>query len=129
MRTRELAEVAPRSADHSEDLAVESNFKNAPRVGRLADEQYLIGSRSDAHRVGRSDHSLEAFASGCGAIRGMRRWIRRHIDREHAFEIALGVKHLDAMVRAIANVDVILAIDRDRVGNIKLPGTGPLRSP
>src|SRR5450432_3082883 len=103
MRTRELAEIAPRSADHSEDRAVEGNFENAPWVGRLADEQYLIWAGSDAHRVGRSDYSLEAFAGGCSAIRSARRGIGRHIDREHALESAVCIKHLDSMVRAVAN--------------------------
>jgi hypothetical protein len=63
MRTRELAETAPRSADHSEDLAVEGNFEDAPWVGRLADEQYLIRAGSDANRVWRSAYPLEAFAA------------------------------------------------------------------
>src|ERR1019366_3348739 len=129
MRTRELAEVAPRSADHSEDLAVEGNFEDAPWVGRLADEQYLIRPRSYANRVGRSDYPLEAFAGGCGAIRGAGSGIRRHIDREHTLEIAVRVKHLDAMVRAVANVDIILEVDGDRVRKVELPGAGALRSP
>jgi hypothetical protein len=42
MRTREPAEIAPRPSDHSEDLAVGGNFENAPWIGRLSDEQYLI---------------------------------------------------------------------------------------
>src|SRR6266567_4528624 len=101
MCTRELAEIAPRSADHSEDLAVEGNFEDAPWVGRLADEQYLITAGSDAHRVGRSDYPSETLARRCSAIRSARRGIRRHIDQEHPLEIAVRIKHLDAMVRAV----------------------------
>ena len=62
MRTGELAEISPRSADHAQYLAVERNLEDAPWVGRLADEQYLITAGSDANRVGRSDYPLERLS-------------------------------------------------------------------
>src|SRR5689334_811120 len=129
MRTRELAEIAPRSADHAEDLAVEANFEDAARVGRLAHEQYLIAAGSDANRVGRSHYPLETFAGRCNTIGSARRGIRRHIDREHALEIAVGIKDLDAMIRAVANIDIILDVDSDRVRQVELARAGALRSP
>ncbi len=52
-----------------------------------------------------------------GIVRG---W-RRHVDGELPQEPALGVEHLDAPVGAIADVDAIVAVDRNRVRRVELP--------
>src|SRR5579871_3830025 len=129
MRTGELPEIAPRPADHSQDLSVKGNFEDAPWVGRLPDEQYLIRTGSNANRVRCPNDSLEAFAGRCSAIRSARRRIRRHIDFKHALEVAVRIKDLDTMVRAVADINIILKVDGDRVGQIELAGPAALRSP
>ena len=45
----------------------------------------------------------------------------RGIDREHAREVAIGVEHLDAMVRAITDVDVVSQVDGIECGMSNRP--------
>ena len=54
-----------------------------------------------------------------------RREVGRDVDRELALEVAVGVEHLDAAVAAIADVDVVVAIDRDACGVLNCPGPLP----
>src|SRR5262249_42501417 len=93
------------------------------------DKQHLVWSRRDTDRVGRPDYLLEALSRRGGAIDGPRSGIGRYIDREHAFEIAIGVEDLDAPIRPVTNIDVVREIDRDRVRDYELACTLPLRSP
>ena len=48
--------------------------------------------------------------------------IGRHIDGEHPQEFAVGVEYLNAPVGAVADIDIVVAVDRDRVRQIELPG-------
>src|SRR5216684_3322560 len=129
MRTGELTEIASRPAHHAQNLAIECHLEDAAWVCRLPNEQHLIGTGGNADRVGSSDYLLEAITCRCSAIDSSRRRIRRHIDRKHALEIAIAIKDLDATVRAIANINIVLKVNSDRVWQVKLTGAGTLRSP
>src|SRR5229473_8317550 len=137
MRTGELTEIASRPANHAQNLAIECHLEDAAWVCRLPNEQHLIGTGGNADRVGSSDYLLEAITCRRSAIDSPRRRIRRHIDRKHALEIAIAIKDLDATVRAIANINIVLEVDGDRVWHrssrnlapaaIRLPGATPDR--
>src|SRR5216684_1082823 len=129
MRTGELTEIASRPAHHAQNLAIECHLEDAAWVCRLPNEQQLIGTGGNADRVGSSDYLLEAITCRRSAIDSPRRRIRRHIDRKHALEIAIGIKDLDAMVRAITNINIVVEVDGDRVWQVELTGAGTLRSP
>jgi hypothetical protein len=92
MRSGELAEIAPRPANHAQNLAIECQLEDAAGVCRLPDEQHLIGAWGNADRVGSPDYLLEAITRRCSAIDSARGGIRRHIDRKHALEVAIGIK-------------------------------------
>ena len=128
MRTGELAEIASRPANHAQNLAIECHLEDATWVCRLPNEQHLMGTWRNADRVGSSDYLLEAITCRCSAIDRPRRRISRNIDRKHAPEIAIDIKDLDAMVRTIANINIVLQVDGDRVWQIELTGAGTLRS-
>src|SRR5262249_18373791 len=46
-----------------------------------------------------------------------------------AYEIAIAIEHLDALVVAVGDVDEALAVDHDRMGEVELSGPLALRAP
>src|SRR5690349_16098866 len=106
MSSGELAHTASRAADHAEYLALERDLEDSRRVCRFADEEDLVGTGRDTDRVRSSDYALEIFTGRCHAIDCARHWVGRHVNREHSLEIALGIKNLNAAIRAVPDVDV-----------------------
>ena len=125
VRTGELSQVASRATDHPQHGAIEGNLEDSSRVGRFPHEEHLHGPGCNAERIGCADRLLETFAGGCRTVDRAGRGIGWHIDREHALEVAVGVEHLDAMVRAIADVDVVSLVDGNRVRDVELAGPVP----
>src|SRR4030095_6060811 len=107
----------------------ERNFEDASRVGRLANKHHLVWPRRDADGIGRTDHACQRLAIWRVAIDGAGFRIRRNVYGEHSLEFAFGVEHLDAPVRTIADIDVVIVVDRDRVGQIELARCGALGAP
>src|SRR5712671_2680382 len=128
MRAGELLEIAPRLADDAKHLAVERYLEDPPREGGFADKHH-IAARRDAERIGLADHRFETLAGRRCAVHRMRSGNRRYIDAEHALELAVGVEDLDAPVRAVADIDVVVAIDRNGVGQVELPRPSALGAP
>src|SRR5258706_2071344 len=129
MGAGELLEVAPRAADHAKHLAVERKLKDPPRKCGFAQEHHLVWTRRNAQRIGRPDYLGEAIARRRVTVDRLGAGRRRHIDREHAQELAVGVEYLDAVVRAVAHIDVVVAVDRDGVNGAELPGSGARLAP
>src|SRR5437764_2547577 len=129
MRAGKLAEIPPGAADNAENFAVQRHFENPPGIGRLADEQYLVGRRRDAERIGRADHLGQSRTRWCRAIDRLAGGVRRHVYSKHAEEFAVGIEYLDAPVRAITNIDVVVAINRDGMREIELPRPRSLGPP
>src|SRR5206468_12251799 len=55
-----------------------------------------------------------------------RRW---YINREHSEKVALGGENLNATVRPVAHIDVVVAIDGNRVWKIELPRSRAASAP
>src|SRR4030095_14283557 len=124
VRTGKLPEVAAGATDYPQHRAVERNLEDASRVRRFPHEEHLRGTGSHAERIGRSDRLLETLAGGRRAVDGARRGIGWHIDREHALEVAIGVEHLNAMVRGITDVDVVSQVDGNAMRDVELARAG-----
>ena len=71
-------------------------------------------------RIRRPDHRRERRAGRRVAGDGPRAGRGRDIDGEHAEERAVGVKDLNPPVRSIADVDLVPAVDGDRMGKAEL---------
>ena len=106
----ELFEEFPGSAEFTDDLSVERQLINFPivqgragiRVGRVKELPWTGG---DADRI------------RCAVIGDLR------------LEVALGIEYLDALVFPIADVDVVLGINSDRVRQVELAGLRPTLAP
>src|SRR5438552_18781742 len=124
-------EVASRPADHAQHLALERQLEDAAGEGRLAEKEHLVRvcAGRNAERVRRADRLRQPRASRGVAVGGDGARLRRHINGEHALEGAVGVEHLDATVGAVADVDVVIVVDRDGVRGAELSLAGALRAP
>src|SRR5207249_9397896 len=63
------------------------------------------------------------------AVDGAGLRIRRHVDCEHPQKFPIGVEYLNAPVGAIADVEIVVAIGHDRMGQTKLPRLRALVAP
>src|SRR5262249_46716035 len=85
--------------------------------------------RRDADRVRLSDHFPKSIARRRQAVHRLRARNRRNVNGEHALERAARIEHLDAPVRPVADVDVVLIVDRDRVRYMELAWLRPEFAP
>ncbi len=131
MDPAELLRLLAGLAEHAQELAVEGQLVDAPRLG-IGTVEHLARPRRDANRPGR--------AGGKGAG-GDRRLVRhgadrrprvrrhRHVDGELALEIAVAVEHVNAPIAAIRDVDIVVGVDRDAVRRMELAGAGAALTP
>src|ERR1700680_685569 len=129
MRAGELPQIASRTADHAQHLAIERHFENPPRESGFADEQHLSGTGRDAERIGRADHAGKRGPGWRSAIDSAARRIRRNVDREHPYKLAVGIEDLDAPVGAVADIDIVVAVNGYGVRKIELAGPGAFCAP
>src|SRR2546426_357454 len=107
----ELSEQAAGAADDSEDLAVERDLEDPAGERGLADEHHLIGAGRDADRIRGANQRSQPLAGWRVPVDRPGPGSGRHIDGEHPHKPALGIEDLNAPVRSIADVDVVVAID------------------
>src|SRR5438094_555240 len=124
----ELLELFPGLAEHAEQLALQAELVDPPRVG-VGCEQHLIGPGRDAQRPGRTRRhgqraarGLELDEVGPVADRRTRRRIVRHIDPHLAQERAVAIEDLDAAIAAVGYIDVAPGIRGDAVRRMELAG-------
>ena len=129
MGAGEFLEIAARLADHAQHLALERDFEDATREGRLADKHHLVLAGRDADRIGRADRPGETLTGRRVAVGRARRRIGWHVDREHTQELAFGVEHLDAPVGAVTHIDVVVAVARDGMRRAELSRARALLAP
>src|SRR5258706_6591323 len=121
MNPAELLQLLARLPEHAEDLSVEAELVQPPRVG-IGGEQDLVRAGRDAKRPrsAGSEGALLRVRIRLVADRGASVAVERNVDRDGAQEVAVAVEHLDAPVEAIGDVDVSLRIGGDVVGRIEL---------
>src|SRR5215471_3766257 len=129
MDSRKLLELASGTADYSQHLAVERNLEQPSGIRGFTDKQNLIGSRRDAHRIGRTDHRRKSFARWRLAVDRRDPWRRRHVDGEHTQKFTIVIEDLDAPVRAVANIDIVVTVDNDGMRKVELAGGRATCSP
>src|SRR5207245_2137160 len=105
-----LPKIASGASDHPKHFAVERNLEDAPRKGTFSNKKDLIGSRRNADGIRLPNDRGQARAGGGGAIDGAGFRIRRHVDGKHAQELALRIEHLNAPIRAIADIQIVAAV-------------------
>src|SRR5579871_5520563 len=120
VRTRELAEIASRFPNYAQHLSIQRDFENAPRIRGLADKQHLGRTLCDAERIGRPDHSGQTGTGRCRSVHRPRARIGRYIDGELAQELAFGVEDLNAPIGAVADINIVVAVDGDRMRQVEL---------
>src|SRR5207245_4109870 len=76
-----------------------------------------------------ADDRCQGLTSWSVAVHGAGSGSRRHVDCEHTQKLAFGIEHLDAPVRPIAYVDVVVAVHRNRVREVELPRAGAALAP
>ena len=126
MDPSKLLELLARFAEHAEDLAVEGELIDAPRV-RVRGVQHLTRTGRDVNRPRRT-RRLGKPRARCFELRkvrnrsdrGYRGRIEGHIDFDLSQQPALAVEHLDAPIATVRDVDVALRIGGDAVRRIEL---------
>ncbi|OIQ64378.1 hypothetical protein GALL_540710 [mine drainage metagenome] len=124
MNPAELFQLLAGLSKHAEHLALEAQLVD-PSGPCVRTVKHLVRRRRDADRPGRArrkgavgDHRLVGnLADRWPCIRR-----HRHVDGELAQEFSVLVEHLNPVVAAIGDVDVIVGIGRDRVRGIELTG-------
>src|SRR5215467_3557929 len=111
MDSRKLLELASGTADYSQHLAVERNLEQPSGIRGFTDKQNLIGSRCDAHRIGRTDHGRKSIARWRLAVDGRVPGGGWKFDVKHTKNFTVGIKHLNARVGAFTNIDVFVAVN------------------
>src|SRR5207253_6174927 len=92
-----------------------------PGEGTLSNEKDLVGAGRDADRIGSPDHPCQGLAAWRVAVDRAGSGSRRHVNGKHTQKLAFGIEHLDAPVRPIADVDVVVAVDGNRMREVELP--------
>ena len=100
---------------------MEGRFDDAPRERALAHVDD-VAARRNAERVGRAIAGHVAEVSRRAAVHGLGARRDRCGHAKHAQEVAVCVKHLNASVGAIADIDVVVPVDRDAVRRAQLAG-------
>src|SRR5262249_49526029 len=129
VRAGELFQQAARPADHPEHFPVERHLEDPPGERRFTDEHDLSRARRNTDGIRSADARCEPLAGRRVAVDRVRARRGRHVDREETQELPVGVEDLDAPVRPIANVDVVAAIDGNRVRQTKLSRRGAALAP
>ena len=129
MGAGKLLELAPGAADHAEHFAVQRHLEDPPRIcasptnitwfGPGVMQMELGAPMTSARRspVGVLPLTARVPGSGGTSIVNMPQ------------EFAVGIEYLDAPIRTVADVDVVVAVDRDRVRQAELAGTGSFVAP
>src|SRR5215467_7756164 len=113
-RTRELMdagklfELASGAADHTQDFAFQRHFEQPARVCRFADKQHLVRAGRDADRIRRPNHGGKPRPRRRVSVdwRNAGRW--RHVDGKHPQEFSVRVEDLNAPIRALTDIDVVI---------------------
>ena len=121
MSARELPKIASGTSNHPKHFAVERNLEDPPWKRAFSNKKDLIGSRRNADGIRLPNDRGQARAGGGGAIDGAGFRIRRHVDGKHAQELALRIEHLNAPIRAIADIQIVAAVGHNGMRQVKLP--------